>query len=248
MKQPNVVSADQWLAARKSLLEKEKAFSHLRDELTAARQAMPWERVEEDYRFTGPDGEQTLADLFGSCSQLIVYHFMFETDWTEGCKSCSFVTDHIEPSIVHVAQRDVNVVLVSRAPLQKLEDFRQRMGWKLHWVSSEGSDFNRDYQVSFTQDEIEQHKVYYNYRSDRSFPSTEGPGISTFCKDEDGTVYHTYSSYQRGLENFIGAYTLLDIVPKGRAEKDLLYGMHWLRLKDAYDDVEFADPYAGKLR
>jgi predicted dithiol-disulfide oxidoreductase (DUF899 family) len=243
-----IVPADKWLAARKELLKKEKEFSRLRDEVTAARQALPWEQVETDYRFSGPDGEETLAQLFGDRSQLIVYHFMFEPDWNDGCKSCSFITDHIEPSIVHIAHRDVSLVLVSRAPLGNLEAFRQRMKWNLKWVSSEGSNFNRDFQVSFTPEEIEQHEVYYNYREGRTFPSTEGPGISAFYKDEAGAVYHTYSSYQRGLENFIGAYTLLDIVPMGRDESALPYGMEWLRLKDAYDEDDFVDPYADKLR
>lgn len=238
-----IVSSEEWLAARKKLLAKEKEFSRLRDELTAARLALPWEKVEIEYRFNGPDGEETLAELFADRSQLIIYHFMFDPEWNEGCKSCSFLADHYAPSIVHLAHRDVTLVTVSRAPLEKLESFKRRMGWHFKWVSSRGNDFNRDYGVTFTPEQIEQKNTSYNYRSGTAFPVTEAPGISVFHKDADGTVYHTYSAYSRGLENFIGAYALLDIVPKGRDENDLPYGMAWLRHKDRYDDPSFVDPY-----
>ncbi len=238
-----VVSPEQWLIARKELLAKEKEFSRLRDELTAMRQALPWKKIHEEYRFHGPDGEETLADLFGDHSQLIIYHFMFDPEWDEGCKSCSFLADHYAPLIIHLAHRDVSLVTVSRAPLEKLEAFKRRMGWDFKWVSSLGSDFNRDFNVTFTQEEIDRNTVTYNYRDGTTFPVKEAPGISVFAKDSDGAIYHTYSAYARGLENFIGAYTLLDIVPKGRDEDDLPYGMAWLRHKDRYDDASFVDPY-----
>ncbi|MDH3693876.1 MAG: thioredoxin family protein [Gammaproteobacteria bacterium] len=243
MNSNKVVTPKEWLAARKELLAKEKEFSRLRDELTAARQALPWEKVEKEYRFHGPQGEETLADLFDGRSQLIIYHFMFDPEWNEGCKSCSFVADHYEPSIVHLVHRDVTLVTVSRAPLEKLDAFKQRMGWDFKWVSSLGSDFNRDLDVTFTQEEIEQNKAFYNYQEGATFPVSEAPGISVFRKDTDNAIYHTYSAYSRGLENFIGAYTLLDIVPKGRDEDSLAYGMEWLRHKDRYDDPSFVDPY-----
>ena len=243
MTKHSIVSHDDWVAARTALLDKEKAFSRLRDELTAERQALPWEKVEKDYRFDGPGGEESLADLFDGRSQLIVYHFMFDPDWDEGCKSCSYLADHYDRSIVHLAHRDVAMVTVSRAPLEKLEAFKRRMGWSFKWVSSAASDFNWDYHVSFTADELEKDEAYYNYRK-TSFPVTEAPGISVFYKDADGGLYHTYSSFARGLEVFIGTYHLLDIVPKGRDEAELSYGMEWVRHHDRYDDGSFVDPYS----
>ncbi len=223
-----------WIEARKALLEKEKEFTRARDALSRERQGLPWEKVEKDYVFQGPDGEESLSDLFEGRSQLIVYHFMYGPDWDAGCKSCSFLTDHFEPAIVHLNQRDVSMIAVSRAPLEKLQAFRKRMGWGFKWVSSLENDFNRDYHVSFSEKEIDGGEVYYNYANQR-FPSTEAPGASVFAKDGDGTVYHTYSVYQRGLDMFITAYHYLDIVPKGRDEGDLPYTMEWLRLHDEYD-------------
>ena len=204
------------------------------------------EKVEKRYVFDGSTGQEDLADLFDGRSQLIIYHFMFDPDWDEGCKSCSFLADHYDPSIIHLNHRDVTVVTVSRAPLAKLEAFKKRMGWKFKWVSSCSSDFNVDYHVSFQPQDVEQGQVYYNYER-RSFPVSEGPGISVFFKNPSGELFHTYSSYARGLDMFIGAYHLLDIVPKGRDESELSYGMEWLRHKDRYDDVHFVDPYANKL-
>ena len=192
--------------------------------------------VEKDYRFTGAAGAENLADLFGPHSQLIVYHFMFESDWEAGCKSCSLLADHYGPSVVHLAARDVALVTVSIGPWPKLEAYRKRMGWEFKWVSSAGSDFNRDFNVSFTDDELAAGRVNYNYRADNTFPVREAPGISVFAKDDDGCVYHTYSAYSRGLETFIGVYDLLDIVPKGRDEANLPYGMDWVRLHDSYGD------------
>jgi predicted dithiol-disulfide oxidoreductase (DUF899 family) len=227
-----VVTHEDWIAARKTLLVKEKEFSRLRDELRRQRRELPWEKVEKDYVFEGPDGNESLLDLFDGRSQLIVYHFMFDPDWEEGCKSCSFLADHYDPAVVHLQQRDTNLVTVSRAPLDKLQAFKKRMGWRFKWVSSLGNDFNWDYYVSFKRDHPEQ-EVFYNYGMQR-FPMTEAPGISVFMKDEMGAVFHSYSSYARGLDMFLGTYHLLDIVPKGRDEDGLSYTMEWLRHHDRY--------------
>ena len=241
---PNkIVSSEEWLTARKELLAREKQFSKQRDELTKARLELPWEKVEKDYSFDSPDGKQSLADLFGECGQLIVYHFMFDPDWDEGCKACSLIADHYDPLIIHLKARDVSLVTVSRAPLKTLQPFQERMGWTFPWVSSFESDFNWDYHVSFTQEELDTGQAHYNYQEGAKFPVTEGPGISCFAKGEDGKVYHTYSTFARGLENFLGIYNLLDIVPKGRDEDNLPYGMAWIRHKDKYDDETFVDPY-----
>jgi predicted dithiol-disulfide oxidoreductase (DUF899 family) len=240
-----IVPHDDWIAARKELLAKEKAFSRQRDELTALRSSLPWEPIEKTYVFDGPDGAETLADLFVGRSQLVVYHFMFDPDWNEGCKSCSLLADHYDPAVVHLQARDVTLVTVSRAPLPKLDAFKKRMGWTFKWVSSHGTDFNRDFDVTFTPEELEKGELTYNYRK-TSFPVSEGPGISVFAKDGDA-VFHTYSSYARGLDMFIGAYNLLDIVPKGRDEAALAYGMEWVRHHDRYEDSGFVDPYVEPL-
>lgn len=229
-----VVSREEWLFARKAFLEKEKAFTRQRDQLSQERQTLPWVILEKDYVFDTPDGQKTLADLFDGRRQLLVYHFMFGPDWDEGCKSCSFIADHFNPAIVHLNQRDVSMVAVSRAPLAKLEQYKQRMGWDFFWVSSLRNDFNQDYHVSFSEEEIERGDAYYNYEN-KGFSSTEAPGASVFYKDKDGTIYHTYSVYERGLDMFITAYHYLDIVPKGRDEGQLEYTMEWLRRHDEYD-------------
>ncbi|MGR3759452.1 DUF899 domain-containing protein [Roseobacteraceae bacterium NS-SX3] len=229
----NVLSHEDWISARKALLAKEKEFTRLRDELSKERQDLPWERVGKDYVFDGPNGEETLADLFDGRSQLIIYHFMYGPDWEEGCKSCSFIADHFDPAVVHLNHRDVTMVAVSRAPLAKLEAFRKRMGWSFKWVSSHGTDFNRDFHVSFSEEEKDSGDAEYNYKKQR-FPSTEAPGASVFYRDKSGDIYHTYSVYQRGLDMFITAYHWLDIVPKGRDESSLDYTMEWVRLHDAY--------------
>jgi predicted dithiol-disulfide oxidoreductase (DUF899 family) len=239
-----VVSSEEWVEARKKLLAEEKEFSKLRDELARRRRGLPWTKVEKQYVFDGPAGKQTLAELFDGSRQLIAYHFMFDPDWSEGCKSCSFIADHYDPAIVHLKHRDVSFVTVSRAPLAKLEAFKKRMGWKFKWVSSLGNDFNRDYHVSFTQEQIDKHAAYYNYRQGARFPVKEAPGVSVFCKNEAGEVFHTYSSYARGLDMFITAYHYLDITPRGRDEGGFSYGMEWLRHHDRYDDRSFVDPYA----
>ena len=241
-----VVPAEEWLTARKELLVKEKEFSRLRDELSRQRRELPWEKVEKEYAFDGPGGKETLSELFAGRSQLIIYHFMFDPDWSEGCKSCSFLADHYDRSIIHLNQRYVTMVTVSRAPLDKLEVFKKRMGWSFKWVSSWESEFNRDCHVSFTPEEQARKEMYYNYRTG-FFPSSEGPGISVFTKDDQGGVFHTYSSFARGLDMFLGAYHLLDIVPKGRDEEALPYGMEWVRHHDKYGDASFTDPYVELL-
>jgi predicted dithiol-disulfide oxidoreductase (DUF899 family) len=228
-----ILPHEKWLEARKTLLAKEKEFSKLRDELSRERRELPWEKVEKRYAFLGPDGEETLAELFDGSSQLIVYHFMYGPGWDEGCKSCSFLADHFNPAIVHLNQRDVSMVAISKAPLEELMPFKQRMEWSFKWVSSSGNDFNHDFHVSFSQEEADSGNAYYNYTR-QGFPSTEAPGASVFYKSDSGDIFHTYSVYSRGLDMFIGAYHYLDIVPKGRDEGGLSYTMEWLRLHDAY--------------
>jgi predicted dithiol-disulfide oxidoreductase (DUF899 family) len=235
-----IVSRDEWLAARREHLAREKELTRLRDELARQRRELPWVKVEKSYVFDGPGGKQSLADLFAGRSQLVVYHFMFGPDWQEGCPSCSFVSDHVDGALAHLAARDVTLVLVSRAPLAKLEAFERRMGWRFPWVSSHGSDFNRDFRVSFTPDERAQGAVDYNYTR-QEFPSEEAPGISVFTKDASGDVFHTYSAYGRGVEPLVGTYMILDLVPKGRDEDRLGFTMAWVRHHDRYGTDEFAD-------
>jgi len=232
MHQPKVVSPEVWLAARKALLAKEKELTRARDRLSAERRALPWVEVEKAYTFDGPHGPETLADLFGERSQLLVYHFMFGPDWQEGCPSCSFWADNYNGIVVHLEHRDVSLVAVSRAPLDKLEAYKKRMGWNFKWVSSLGCDFNRDYHVSFTPEE--QKTAVYNYEA-AGFGSSEAPGVSVFAKGADGRIFHTYSCYARGLDTLNGAYQLLDLVPKGRDEQGLSHSMAWLRRHDKYD-------------
>ncbi|HVT16258.1 MAG TPA: thioredoxin family protein [Thermoanaerobaculia bacterium] len=234
IKDPRVVSPAEWLEARKDLLAKEKDFSRRRDALSAERRELPWVRVEKEYVFDSPGGKETLGDLFDGRSQLIVYHFMFGPGWDQGCPSCSLLADHLDGAAVHLAQRDVTLVVVSRAPLPQIEAFKKRMGWRFKWVSSHGSDFNRDYHVSFTKEELASGKVFYNYGAS-DFPSEEAPGTSVFYRDEAGAIFHTYSSYARGLDVLIGAYNYLDLVPKGRDEESLPYTMAWVRHHDRYE-------------
>jgi predicted dithiol-disulfide oxidoreductase (DUF899 family) len=241
--QPKVVSSEQWANARVELLKKEKELTRLRDELSRQRQELPWEKVEKNYLFDGPNGKETLAELFGNRSQLIVYHFMLGPDWKEGCPSCSMIADHMGPSIAHLAARDVRLVVVSRAPFAQIAEFQKRMGWNFHWVSSNGTDFNRDYQASVTKAEAEAGETYYNYGM-RKFPSEERPGASVFFKDEAGSVFHTYSTYGRGLETGLGIYNWLDLTPKGRDEEGLPWPMAWVRHHDKYDAQYLADTKA----
>lgn len=235
-----VVSQTEWIAARKEFLTREKEFTRLRDELSRQRRELPWEKVEKDYVFEGPKGKETLAGLFGRRSQLIVYHFMFGPGWKEGCPSCSLLADHFDGLAVHLANRDVTLAVVSHAPLPEIEAFRKRMGWRFKWVSSFGSDFNHDYHVSFTKDEMAKGSVYYNYEKSE-FPSEEAPGASVFYKDDAGNIFHTYSTYARGLDILVGAYNFLDLVPKGRDEDGLAFTMSWVRHHDRYTDGYFAD-------
>jgi len=231
---PQVVSQDQWLAARKQLLKKEKEFTKLRDELSRERRELPWEKVEKQYTFQGPKGKETLAELFDGRNQLIVYHFMLGPGWKEGCPSCSFLADHFNPSVVHLAQRDVTLVAVSRAPLPEIEVFKKRMGWGFKWVSSSGSDFNFDYHVSFTKDQLAKGDTFYNFEMQNKFGGEERPGASVYYKNGSGEIFHTYSTYSRGLDILIGAYNFLDLTPKGRDEEGLPHGMSWVRHHDRY--------------
>jgi predicted dithiol-disulfide oxidoreductase (DUF899 family) len=233
--QHEVVSREDWLAARRQLLSKEKEFTRLRDRLSGERRELPWVKVEKTYVFDGPDGRETLAELFDGRGQLMVYHFMFGPEWEQGCPSCSFLSDHIDGANLHLPQRDVTLLAVSRAPLAQIEAFKERMGWRFKWVSSYENDFNRDYHVSFTDDEMAQGEVYYNYGMEQ-FPSEEAPGISVFYKDPDGAVFHTYSAYARGLDMLVGAYNYLDLAPKGRDEAALPWTMAWVRHHDRYGD------------
>jgi predicted dithiol-disulfide oxidoreductase (DUF899 family) len=239
-----VVSATEWLAARKELLRKEKEFTRLRDELSRERLQLPWENVRKEYEFEGPEGKQTLAQLFGNRSQLIVYHFMFGPEWKEGCPSCSLLADHFDGAAVHLANRDVTLTVVSRAPIAKVAEFKKRMGWRFNWVSSYGSDFNWDYHVSFSKEEMANGKKQYNYAL-VDFPSDEGPGFSAFYKDATGAVFHTYSAYARGGDIMIGTYNFLDIAPKGRNEEGLEFPMAWVKHHDRYPDPCFADAEGG---
>ena len=233
MKRNRIVVRDEWLAARKRHLSDEKELTRLRDRLSAERRSLPWVKVEKQYVFDGPEGTETLADLFDGRSQLIVDHFMFGPEWKEGCKSCSFHADHFDGMIPHLAARDVSIAVVSRAPLDRLQAFKQRMGWRFRWVSSYRNDFNRDYHVSFTEDEMATGAVYYNYEM-RQFPSEEAPGASVFHKDDSGAIFHTYSCYARGGDILLGTYNFLDLAPKGRDEASLPYPMDWVRHHDKY--------------
>ncbi len=238
---PKVVSPAEWTAARKDLLRKEKEFTRLRDELSRERRELPWEKVEKQYVFEGPKGKQSLADLFGKRSQLIVYHFMFGPGWKEGCPSCSFLADGFDGVTVHLAHRDVSFSAISRAPMAEIETFKKRLGWRFPWASSSfGNEFNRDYHVSFSKEEMAKGKVEYNYEMGE-FPAEEAPGASVFYKNPAGEIFHTYSSYARGLDAMIGTYNWLDLAPKGRDEDGLAFSMAWVRHHDRYNDGEIVD-------
>ena len=235
MEPHKVVSHDEWIAARKAHLAEEKAFSRARDALSRKRRELPWEKVEKKYVFDTPDGKQSLADLFGGKSQLIIYHFMLGPGWEAGCPSCSYLADHFDGAVIHLAQRDVSFVVVSRAPLSEIEAFKRRMGWRFKWVSSFGTHFNPDYQVSVTPQEKAGGKVMYNFEFIENFPSEERPGASAFYKNQKGEVFHTYSTYGRGLDILIGTYNFLDLAPKGRDEEGLAWSMAWVRHHDRYE-------------
>jgi len=233
MQSHKVVSEQEWIAARKALLAKEKTFTRARDELSAERRNLPWVKVERNYIFDGPNGEEALADLFAGRSQLIVYHFMFGPGAKQGCPMCSFLSDHIDATLPHLEHHDVSLVVVSRAPRAEFEPYRKRMGWRFKWVSSNGSEFNRDYHVSFTNEDIAGGNRMYNYEVDGKTTAGEAPGVSVFYKDERGDIFHTYSSYARGGDLLIGAYNYLDLMPKGRNEAGELKG--WVRRHDEYE-------------
>ena len=241
-----VVSSEQWVAERKKLLAREKELTRLRDAIARERRALPWERVEKNYVFETLEGKRKLADLFEGRRQLLVQHFMFGPGWEEGCPSCSFMADHTDGMNVHLAQRDVTLVAISRAPLADIQRFRSRMGWQFKWVSSNGTDFNHDFHVSFTPEERAKGKgeVYYNYGM-MNFPAEEAPGISLFYKNDAGEVFHTYSTYGRGVEVMMGTYNLLDLAPKGRDEDNFSHGMEWVRHHDRYEPAPTAKAAAS---
>ncbi len=228
----SVVPHGTWIAARTALLAKEKQFTRLRDELSQARRDLPWEEVGKEYVLTGPDGPETLADLFAGRSQLIVYHFMYPADWDDGCPHCSFWADNFDPIIVHLNANDVSMVAVSIAPIAKLEAYRKRMGWSFHWASAQGSDFSRDFGVSFTPEELAG-EVVFNYRP-QQVGISEREGMSVFCKDAAGRVFHTYSAYARGIDMFNTAYHYLDTVPLGRREDAGRGNQWWVKRHDEY--------------
>lgn len=232
-----VVSKARWLAERKTLLAREKALTRLRDEIAHARRTLPWVRIEQTYAFDTATGPRTLAELFAGRCQLIVQHFMLAPGWEQGCASCSFMADHTDSMTVHLANRDVTMLAVSRAPLVEIERFRQRMGWQFTWVSSYGNTFNRDFGVTFTPEEIASSAHDYNYTQR---PGEEMPGISVFYKDDADAVFHTYSTYGRGVEVMMGAYNMLDLTPKGRNERDVPHKMEWVRHHDRYESTPVA--------
>ena len=231
--EPEIVSEAEWLVARKELLKREKEFSRERDALSAARRQLPMVRVEKKYIFDGPNGKESLADLFEGRSQLIVYHFMLGPGWGEGCKSCSYLADHFDGANWHLPHRDATLVVISRAPLAEIQRYQKRMGWKFKWVSSHDNDFNFDYHVSFSKEDEAKNKAYYNYETGEYF-NDELPGLSVFYKNEGGHVFHTYSTYARGLDSLVGTYNFLDLVPKGRDENPDST-MDWVRRHDEYD-------------
>jgi predicted dithiol-disulfide oxidoreductase (DUF899 family) len=235
--QHQIVTREQWIAAREQLLIQEKELTRMRDRLNARRLELPWVKVDKTYEFDGPNGKETLANLFAGRSQLVVRHFMFGPGWEAGCVGCSFLADHLDGALVHLEHHDVSVVVVSRAPFPELEAFRRRMGWKFKWVSSNESDFNYDYHVSFTPKDLASGKVYYNYGMTEN-AGEEMPGTSVFLKDTNGEIVHTYSAFGRGNEPMLGTYQILDITPKGRNENGPNGNLtDWVRLHDRYDDT-----------
>jgi predicted dithiol-disulfide oxidoreductase (DUF899 family) len=228
-----IVDKAEWLAARLELLADEKALQKARDELAHKRRKLPWLKIHEEYGFEGEDGTKSLGDLFGGYSQLLLYHFMYHPDWDEGCKSCSFWADQYDAAIPHLAARDVALVCVSRGPVEKLLAYRKRMGWSFPWYSSAGSSFNYDFGVSFTPEQVAAKDGVYNYRK-AQWLAEELPGLSAFFRDDNGNVFHTYSTFSRGLDPLNATYQMLDVVAKGRNEDDLEYSMSWLKRHDEY--------------
>jgi predicted dithiol-disulfide oxidoreductase (DUF899 family) len=228
-----IVSESEWVGARRKLLAREKELTHLQEQVAEERRTLPWVKVEKNYVFDTPQGRKTLSDLFDGRSQLIVYHFMFGPDWQEGCVGCSFLSDHVDGALAHLNHHDVTYVAVSRAPLEKLLAYRKRMGWKFPWVSSAGGDFNYDYHVSFTKDEIARGEATYNFEKTK-VTIEDLHGTSVFIKDRDGTIYHTYSAYGRGDERSLGTYAWLDITPHGRNEGEGGNLTSWVKRHDEY--------------
>lgn len=229
-----IVSRERWIEARRDLLAAEKDMTRRSDQLASLRRQLPWVRIDKDYAFEAPQGRQSLADLFDGHSQLVVQHFMLAPGWAQGCPSCSYMADHVDAMRVHLANRDVAFVAVSRAPIAEIERFRRRMGWRFKWVSSHESDFNYDFAVSFTPEEAATGHIDYNYGE---WPMTgeEWPGVSVFCTNGAGQVFHAYSTYGRGVEVMMGNYRILDLVPKGRGERDVPHKMEWVRHHDRYE-------------
>lgn len=242
---PRVVSCEEWMEARKALLEQEKAFTRAKDALAAERRQLPMVRIDKAYTFEGPRGKVSLADLFGDRSQLIINHFMFGPDWEEGCIGCSFAADHINGGLAHLLQRDLNYVAVSRAPYAKIAAFKERMGWDIEWVSSFESDFNFDFSVSFPKEAEASGEIYYNYAV-QPFYNDEMSGLSVFLKDDDGAVYHTYSTFGRGAEDTLPSYFLIDLTPKGRDETGPTGSLaDWVKLHDRYGAADGAPACHG---
>jgi predicted dithiol-disulfide oxidoreductase (DUF899 family) len=235
MQAHQTVSREDWLEARRALLAKEKAHLQAHDELARQRRELPWVKVDKTYLFEGPNGKETLSDLFAGRGQLIVKHFMFAPGWKEGCVGCSFGADQMEGSLIHLSQRDVMFVAVSRAPYAEIAPFHKRMGWRFKWVSSNGNDFNYDYHVSFTEADRAKGKAFYNFE-EREFMGEEMPGYSVFTKDETGQVFHTYSVFARGTEGVGSVYGFLDITPQGRNEAPGTNLSNWVRHHDKYEE------------
>jgi predicted dithiol-disulfide oxidoreductase (DUF899 family) len=234
MAQHSVVSQAEWIEARKALLAKEKEQTRLRDQISEARRALPWVKVEKAYVFDTPAGRKSLADLFDGRSQLIIKHFMLGPGWKDGCVGCSFECDHVDGALQHIKHHDVSYVAVARAPIDEIEAYRRRMGWQFAWVSSMDSDFNYDFFVSFTPEQVKKGEVYYNYET-KPIPMEELSGLSVFYRDEQGQIFHTYSAYARGAEETLGAYMLLDLTPKGRNETGPQRNLtDWVRHHDRY--------------
>ena len=240
-----IETREKWLEARLDLLAAEKDLSRRSDQVAELRRKLPWVRVDMAYVFDGPNGKVTLADLFGSRRQLLVQHFMLAPGWEQGCKSCSYMADHTDGMTVHLAQRGVSFVAISRAPLAEIERFRRRMGWRFKWVSSNSNSFNYDFHVSFTPEQVATGRIAYNYGTS-PHTSEELPGVSVFAKDDAGDVFHTYSTYGRGVEVMMGTYRMLDLTPKGRDEQGLAHTMQWVRHHDRYEPEPSAKCCSGR--
>lgn len=234
MTAPMTVSRDKWLEARLDLLAAEKDLTRRSDEVARLRRRLPWVQIDKPYVFDGPDGRSTLADLFDGRRQLLVQHFMLAPGWEQGCPSCSYMADHADGMTVHLAHRDVTFVAISRAPLAEIERFRRRMGWRFKWVSSYGTDFNYDFGVSFPPNEVNKGRINYNYGT-WPLVGEEWPGVTAFYRGDAGEVFHTYSTYGRGVEVMMGTYRMLDLMPKGRNERDVRHKMEWVRHHDRYE-------------